>query len=304
MPEVDVVVEDDGTATGSTGATTTRKMTTAELHEAGTYDTFYTRQALLRRESMRFHPFVRMFTRALWELCVASFGSRMSKDAYLLLFKNVLKALPRVMQCTDPTAAAAAKSIDERQLEEDWARDRRGCATLGYDEFALAWFQLADQWTNAVDARTTALFMQKVQNEITTDAGGLLEFAFDTSAVRRYVTDEDVQRAQSALLQVLEQVLDPPKQGYRDPRLLKTLRKHQEVFDNFIVRWQRKRKPVLKRPSKPVCAGGQGAPRVDGRVSLFAVGAHAVDKSHHNDRVGPKLCRPATEAAAPGFHVH
>ena len=55
----------------------------------------------------------------------------------------------------------------EEAIEEDWRTDCQGYTFLDYNRFTLAWFVLADQWTDSISAEEYSKFLEGIYEKLT-----------------------------------------------------------------------------------------------------------------------------------------
>ena len=135
----------------------------------------FSEQAILRRESLRFSAAVLAPTRAMWRVVTRCLGARLPRTAYLLLFGHAQRVVLSLAgggwapQAGGLTLAHAPEALfgeggelsaaASAALMRDWEEDSEGSeggsapgAALDFAHFALAWFQVADTWTEDVSA--------------------------------------------------------------------------------------------------------------------------------------------------------
>eukprot|EP00741_Cyanophora_paradoxa_P000945 tig00000448_g913.t1 len=117
----------------------------------------YTNKALLQRESLKFDPAVREVLERLWVVADVDEDGVIDHDEYVDLNKRIYKHLNAVW---DEAAAAL-------NAELDWAFDVQSAAALDRPRFFLSFFQLADQWTDGIDAQEYARFLEGLFGAIT-----------------------------------------------------------------------------------------------------------------------------------------
>jgi len=126
---------------------------------AATSAEFYTEESLLHRLSLMKHPAVRVALDKLWS--AANFDDSdavIDKKEYLVMHRKLALAL-------DPTVHPAEWEV---AVQDDWLRDVDGMEETGIDreKFDWCWFELADLWTESMEAETYANFLTDLQQII------------------------------------------------------------------------------------------------------------------------------------------
>ena len=135
-----------------------RTLMSAAVEAAGSAE-FYTEESLLHRLSLMKHPAVRVALDKLWS--AANFDDSdavIDKKEYLVMHRKLALAL-------DPTVLPAEW---EQAVQDDWLRDVDGMEETGIDreKFDWCWFELADLWTESMEAETYANFLTDLQQVI------------------------------------------------------------------------------------------------------------------------------------------
>ena len=130
------------------------------------YNRYYTEEALRRRLRLRADPAVVAALDAIWAAATgaASRGrggrtrERLTRKQYLTMHRKIALAL-------DPTVAPREAA---EAAEEEWALDSEGRGCLDREKFDWCWFELADLWTETVDADEYVRFLTTMLGLITT----------------------------------------------------------------------------------------------------------------------------------------
>ena len=141
------------------------------------WNAFYSDEAVKQRVKLMKHPRVKLALDDLWT--AANFNADddiIDRDEYLMMHRKIVLALE---PSTAPAEAAAAAL-------EDWPRDSEGKAGLDKERFSWAWFELADLWTNTMEAEEYEDFLTSTMELITKRA---------TSGAVVWRDDQDVMRA-------------------------------------------------------------------------------------------------------------
>lgn len=166
-----------------------RKVNLSELYKLyplETIEKYYSEKAILQRESIRYHPAVVACTKAMWKLYTRSLGVRMHKEGYMLLFGHAQRIMRNVMEAMDPTTVlfgggngitdtvvsgipttTTTLPMKNFTLEKDWGEDSEGNEYMDYPQFAFAWFQIADLWTDEVNPLVYAILLNKLYISMT-----------------------------------------------------------------------------------------------------------------------------------------
>eukprot|EP00741_Cyanophora_paradoxa_P003679 tig00000093_g3576.t1 len=108
--------------------------------------------ALLERESLRFAPRVVLWSVIFWRVIDSNNDNTLRRNEYLPWLEVLYRGLHEEW---DAAKAAAA-------CEQDWEMDRRGKPYVRGETFFLSVFQLADTWTEGIDAEEMDLFLEVV----------------------------------------------------------------------------------------------------------------------------------------------
>ena len=124
-----------------------RRSAAARLSAAGglpkRWNQFYTEESVNQRVQLMQHPKVKHALDQLWT--AANFNTEdeiIDKEEYLMMHRKIVLALE---PGTYPLEALAVAS-------EDWVRDSEGKKGLDRERFLWSWFELADLWTETMEA--------------------------------------------------------------------------------------------------------------------------------------------------------
>ena len=105
---------------------------------------FYTDQALLQRESLRFDPEVRRVLSEIWRVTDENGDGSIQKGEYLEMSRKLYRVV---------VGQQAGDEAEVRRVAEaEWEHDRFGAEELDRQRFGQSWFQLADLWTDDISA--------------------------------------------------------------------------------------------------------------------------------------------------------
>jgi hypothetical protein len=160
----------------------------------------YTLQNLLRRESVQWDYRVRKVLDVIWKAIDIDGSGGISKDEYEAMHEQMYSAVHELEKVKGTKAKAFGENkpgkakknetpeekvarqrkvregadwreaeeaeMKKRQLDsfdDDWDADCQGHKHLNYQRFTQCWFVMADRFTQTVDAREYAEFLEKVQ---------------------------------------------------------------------------------------------------------------------------------------------
>jgi hypothetical protein len=128
----------------------------------------YTRESMLRRQSLFFNSAVRYELYQIWNLADANSDSLLNREEYMAMHEAMWAAL----HCSD-----GCKEDQKESALNDWERDRGDFGHLNLKRFLASWFDLADMHTEGVSeteycdflsgmrTRMIAFFLSKQQEE-------------------------------------------------------------------------------------------------------------------------------------------
>ena len=180
--------------------------TTSEEGGLDKWNQFYSDDAVKQRVKLMKHPRVKLALDDLWT--AANFNADddiIDRDEYLMMHRKIVLAL----EPTTAPAEAAAAAL------EDWPRDSEGKAGLDKDRFRWAWFELADLWTNTMEAEEYEEFLTSTMELITKrTASGAVVWRDDQDVMRAHfrrrrerglrVSEENRSTWRRAMAQVLQ----------------------------------------------------------------------------------------------------
>ncbi|KAG1683411.1 hypothetical protein DVH05_015318 [Phytophthora capsici] len=120
----------------------------------------YTPEALALRFSLRNHPDVIDAVKQLWsvELPRDEMGC-IDQKGYASLFRRIGRSL-------EPDANKRRLRRMERTIQEDWVRDSRGEAIMGFANFFDSVFELADLWCETIDVEEYIDFLRRLVQRV------------------------------------------------------------------------------------------------------------------------------------------
>eukprot|EP00644_Phytophthora_capsici_P007722 jgi/Phyca11/48210/gw1.61.88.1 len=120
----------------------------------------YTPEALALRFSLRNHPDVIDAVKQLWsvELPRDEMGC-IDQKGYASLFRRIGRSL-------EPDATKRRLRRMERTIQEDWVRDSRGEAIMGFANFFDSVFELADLWCETIDVEEYIDFLRRLVQRV------------------------------------------------------------------------------------------------------------------------------------------
>ena len=225
--------------------------TTSEEGGLDKWNQFYSDDAVKQRVKLMKHPRVKLALDDLWT--AANFNADddiIDRDEYLMMHRKIVLAL----EPTTAPAEAAAAAL------EDWPRDSEGKAGLDKDRFRWAWFELADLWTNTMEAEEYEEFLTST-----------MELIIKRTACGAVVwrDDQDVMRAH-----------------FRRRRELGLRVSEENSFNVCAARWHKFFKDQAAKTSRPT-AFGSGTSREGSRRG-----------SRRPSGMDPAVAAAATVAAA------
>ena len=134
---------------------------------AGKWNEYYSRESVEQRALLLEAPAVKAALDRLW--AAATFHDAttqrgyIDRDEYLVMHRKIVLAL-------EPTTFPAEA---EQAGLEDWERDSEGGDRLDQERFQWSWFELADLWTESMEADEYVEFLQDTASLVTrtTQAG-------------------------------------------------------------------------------------------------------------------------------------
>ena len=122
------------------------------------WNQFYTEESVNQRVQLMQHPKVKHALDQLW--MAANFNAEdeiIDKEEYLMMHRKIVLALE---PGTYPLEALAVAS-------EDWVRDSEGKKGLDRERFLWSWFELADLWTESMEAEEYEQFLTSMMALLT-----------------------------------------------------------------------------------------------------------------------------------------
>ena len=111
---------------------------------------FYSEASIKQRARLMKHPDVKRALEVLWT--AANYNDEdeiIDHEEYLMMHRKIVLALePKTLPAEALTAAG-----------EDWKRDSGGKTGIDRDRFLWAWFELADLWTDTMEAHEYVEFL-------------------------------------------------------------------------------------------------------------------------------------------------
>ncbi|KAL3664632.1 hypothetical protein V7S43_010381 [Phytophthora oleae] len=122
----------------------------------------YTPEALALRFSLRNHPDVIDAVKQLWsvELPRDEMGC-IDQHGYASLFRRIGRSL-------EPDATKRRLRRMEKTIKEDWLRDSKGEAIMGFANFFDSVFELADLWCETIDVEEYIAFLRRLVQRVST----------------------------------------------------------------------------------------------------------------------------------------
>jgi hypothetical protein len=139
---------------------------------------FYSEESLRRRYALMQHPRIVEALDRLWAAANTDDTDQVLDQAeYQVMHRKLVLAL-------DPsTPPSEAVEI----AEEDWGRDSEGEEGLDKDRFCWCWFELADLWTESMEAAEYETFLTRTMSMITTtDSKGRVMWRDDKEVMRQH----------------------------------------------------------------------------------------------------------------------
>ena len=139
---------------------------------------FYSEESLLRRYALMQHPRIVQALDRLWAAAnTDGADKRLDRAAYQVMHRKLVLALD---PSTPPSEAIEA-------AEEDWGRDSEGEEGLDKERFCWCWFELADLWTESMEAAEYETFLTRTMSMITTtDPKGRVTWRDDKEVMRQH----------------------------------------------------------------------------------------------------------------------
>jgi hypothetical protein len=136
----------------------------------------YSTKALLMRESLKFDPMVLRLLRKIWDVTDGDASGDVDFQEYTIMFRK----LHIVLYGHSADRQLAAKHAEALAAKE-WIVDSMGYHSMGPPLFKQSWFQLADQWTDEIDAMEYCCFLADVVEclTVTSPGTGCCEFRDD-----------------------------------------------------------------------------------------------------------------------------
>ena len=125
---------------------------------------------LLQRESIRFHPKMQRLVESFWRIVnfeeeVEGVMPVMSKDEYIMFNMNLQRHVVEDLN---------KEEFDEEDAYEvavrEWEFDSKGKEVMVREDFALAVFQMADAWSDAIDPDAYCMFLDRLMEDTTNEA--------------------------------------------------------------------------------------------------------------------------------------
>ena len=109
------------------------------------------RTNLLLRESLKFDKTVLAVLNRLWDVSDEDKSGGVTKGEYMSMMRVVFSAVNKAFEGT--------KKERDEILEQDWEFDSHGDLVMNKRAFLDCWFQVADRWTESVNAKEYARFL-------------------------------------------------------------------------------------------------------------------------------------------------
>jgi hypothetical protein len=103
---------------------------------------FCSDQSLLQREAIKYDPRIVQLLREMWSTTDQDSNGKIDHDEYILMSMKLYRVFVGQADAADSRA----------QAELDWVRDCFGNEFMNRTLFYQAWYQLADLWTEEIDA--------------------------------------------------------------------------------------------------------------------------------------------------------
>jgi hypothetical protein len=150
-------------------------------------DQFYSDQALLKRDSMRFNPAIRRALDKTFEVVDTSGNGFVERHEYVLLCckvndrlitanfhemrlitaNSVLQLYLCIRAFWDPNLPKLNPTDLHELSARDWSRDAHGRTKMGKKQFCYALFQLCDLWTDTIEERQYTAFLELLLRRLT-----------------------------------------------------------------------------------------------------------------------------------------
>ena len=217
------------------------------------WERFYSEDSLRQRFALMQHPKVRTALDNLW--VAANTDDRdqlLDNDEYLVMHRKITLALDPTVLPREAVEAA----------HEDWQRDAEGTMALDRDRFCWCWFELADVWTESIEADEYTEFLTRTMDMITKKLP-------DGRSVWR--DDKDVMRAHFNLMRERGERIDPAENlpvcmtrwhAFSQREEIDRRRLKQQQEDDARRGWGRAAKPPhkLKKAAQKASAVGRLRP--------------------------------------------
>lgn len=112
---------------------------------------------LLKRDMIRFDPGVIEVLSYFWKVADEDGNGAVDEQEYTHIHRRLYRCLVPLVD-----RFAQSKTQEKKMANDDWVMDCQGYDTLNHNRFNLCFFQLADKWTDEVDAEEYATFLWRV----------------------------------------------------------------------------------------------------------------------------------------------
>ena len=139
---------------------------------------YYTEDSLRRRYALMQHPRIVEALDRLWAAANTDDADQvLDRAEYQVMHRKLVLALD---PSTPPSEAVET-------AEEDWGRDSEGEEGLDKERFCWCWFELADVWTETMEAAEYETFLTRTMSMITsTDKSGRVMWRDDKEVMRQH----------------------------------------------------------------------------------------------------------------------
>ena len=140
---------------------------------------FYSEEGMVARVELLEKESIKQALEDLWTAanCVDPTDEIIDKQEYAIMHRKIVLHLQPM--------ATPAEAMDA--TEEDWLRDTMGEAGLGKERFFVSWFELADLWTESMEASEYEDFLTGLLEAIVVQSpDGMIEWKRDSDIIREH----------------------------------------------------------------------------------------------------------------------
>lgn len=195
------------------------KMTAFLARRLPEFDSVYSTEKILVRESNRFHPRVVSATRALWKAFTNCLGERMTEKTHGVFFQRLKRIIDDLKGSTTSSNALRADDPDARvkNMRDDWMHDSVGNEVIDFKLFAMAIWEHAEIACKSVKAKEVILLLEGLVDSLTMveNKYGQRILAFTVNAADAYGETTEAMRKLRAVAALVTRV--PGIKKFRSP---------------------------------------------------------------------------------------